>query len=81
MYARVLAPGSLQTGDELLLVARPNPGLTVQDLVRCYFHEFDPELARRCLAAEGVTPWWAERFERRLREAMERQIREDMESV
>ena len=81
MYARVLAPGSLQTGDDLLLAARPNPGLTVQDLVRCYFNEFDPALARRLIAAEGLMPWWAERFERRLREAMESQIREDMEGL
>ena len=81
MYARVLSPGRLQAGDELRLAARPNPGLTVQDLVRCYFHEFDPEVAQRLIAAEGLMPWWAERFERRLREAMERQIREDMDSV
>ena len=80
MYARVLAPGSLQTGDELRLAARPNPGLTVQDLVRCYFHEFDPELARRLIKAEGLMPWWAERFERRLREDMARQMREELES-
>ena len=80
MYARVLAPGSLETGDDLWLAARPNPGLTVQALVRCYFHEFDPELAQRLIAAEGLMPWWAERFQRRLREALERQWREDMES-
>jgi MOSC domain-containing protein YiiM len=80
MYARVLAPGSLQTGDDLRLAARPNPGLTVQALVRCYFHEFDPELARRLIAAEGLMPWWAERFERRLREALERQLRDEMEN-
>jgi len=67
MYARVLAPGSLQTGDELLLVARPNPGLTMQDLLRCYFHEFESELAGRLMLAEGLTDAWAERFERRLR--------------
>jgi len=80
MYARVSAPGSLQAGDALRLAARPNPGLTVQALVRCYFHEFDAELARRLIAAEGLMPWWAERFERRLREDLARQVREEMES-
>ena len=70
MYARVLAPGSLQAGDELVLAARPNPGLTVQALVRCYYHKFQPELAERLIRAEGLTPWWAERFEKRLRAEM-----------
>jgi len=63
----VLAPGSLQSGDELVLMERPNPGLTMHDLLRCYFHEFDPDLAERLIQAEGLTPWWMERFERRLR--------------
>jgi MOSC domain-containing protein YiiM len=67
MYARVLAPGSLQSGDDLLLAARPNPGLTMQALLRCYFHEFDPETAERLMIAEGLADKWAERFERRLR--------------
>jgi len=70
MYARVLAPGSLQSGDELVLIERPNPGLTMQDLLRCYFHEFDPDLAERMIQAKGLTPWWMERFERRLRMEM-----------
>jgi MOSC domain-containing protein YiiM len=81
MYARVLAPGSLQSGDDLVLAARPNPGLTVQALVRCYFHEFDADLAQRLMLAEGLMPWWAERLERKLRQELERQVREDMESA
>jgi MOSC domain-containing protein YiiM len=71
MYARVLAPGVLQAGDDLVLAARPNPGLTIQDLVRCYFHDFQPELAERLIRAEGLMPHWMERFERRLREHLE----------
>jgi MOSC domain-containing protein YiiM len=69
MYARVLMPGSLQAGDEMLLVARPNPGLTVQDLTRCYYHEFRPDVAMRLIEAEGLMVWWKERFEARLRAA------------
>jgi MOSC domain-containing protein YiiM len=57
----------LQTGDDLVLAARPNPGLTMQDVARCYFHEFEPELAERLWLAEGMADKWVERFERRLR--------------
>jgi MOSC domain-containing protein YiiM len=70
LYARVLAPGSLQTGDDVVLAARPNPGLAMQDLLRCYFHEFEPELAERLMLAEGLTDVWIERFERRLRDPL-----------
>ena len=80
MYARVRAPGSLQSGDALLLAARPNPGLTVQNLVLCYSTTFDAELAKRMIDAEGLILWWAERFERRLREETARQAREEMEN-
>lgn len=71
MYARVLRPGSLQAGDDLVLVERPNPGLTMQDLLRCYFHEFQPEVAERLILAEGLMAVWKERFERRLRAELE----------
>lgn len=67
MYARVLAEGSLQAGDEVLLAARPNPGLTMRDLLRCYFHEFQPEVAERLMVAGGLMAHWQERFEARLR--------------
>jgi hypothetical protein len=56
----------LQTGDDLVPAARPNPGLTMLDAVRCYFHEFEPELAERLMLAEGMADKWVERFERRL---------------
>ena len=71
MYARVLAPGSLQTGDGLVLADRPNPDLTMHALLRCYFHDFEPDLARRLMLAEGLMPYWAEHFERRLRTEMD----------
>jgi MOSC domain-containing protein YiiM len=82
MYARVLAPGSLQAGDELLLVERPNPELTLQDLTRCEYHEFQPEIAERLIAAEGLTEWWKERFAARLTEAAQPgEINGDRESL
>ena len=73
MYARVLAPGSLAAGDDLLLVERPNPGLTVQDLVRCYYHTFEAELAFRLMMAEGLADRWQDRFEKRLRAGSSRE--------
>jgi MOSC domain-containing protein YiiM len=73
MYARVLAEGLLMAGDDFVLVERPNPELSVQALVRCYFHSFDPALAFRLMVAEGLMEWWQDRFERRLRENMDKQ--------
>ena len=70
MYARVLAPGRLQDGDELVLIARPNPGLTMRDLLHCYFHQFQPEVAQRLVQAEGLTVSWKGRFAKRLRAEM-----------
>ena len=66
MYARVLTPGTLQAGDEVAVDERPNPGLTMLALVRCYFHELEPDLAARLTTAEGLMPYWQERFARRL---------------
>ena len=69
MYANVLAPGSLQIGDELVLIARPNPGLTMRDLLHCYFHEFAPAVAQRLARAEGLTSAWKGRFTKQLKQA------------
>ena len=32
IYARVLEPGIVQSGDQVILVSQPNPGLTIRDL-------------------------------------------------
>ena len=61
-YARVLAPGTLQAGDRMILERRANPGLTVLDLNRCYYHVFQPEVARWYMAAEGLMDWWKNRL-------------------
>jgi MOSC domain-containing protein YiiM len=66
LYARVLTPGTLQAGDEVLLDHRPNPGLTVESLTRCYLQDFDPALAEQLVHAEGLMPWWQQRFAKRL---------------
>lgn len=54
IYARVVAPGTLQAGDPVVFVARPNPGLTIRALNACFYHTFDAALAERFIGAEGL---------------------------
>ena len=63
IYARVLEPGSLQAGDQLHLEARPNPELTIQVLNNCFYHSFDPFIARRFIEADGLMDWWKQRLQ------------------
>lgn len=67
LYARVLAPGQLQAGDEVFLEARPNPGLTMRALTQCYYHAHQDEVAQRFIRAEGLMAWWKKRLQKRLR--------------
>ena len=62
MYARVLEPGIMQAGDQVILVSQPNPGLTIRDLNDCWYHNLNPELAERLIAAEGLMEWWKDRL-------------------
>jgi MOSC domain-containing protein YiiM len=68
MYARVLAPGALQSGDRLLLEARPNPGLTVHLLNDCYYRHYRADVAERFFAAEGLMEWWKQRLREKAHE-------------
>lgn len=74
-YARVIEPGMVQPGDEVVLVDRPNPGLTVRDLNACFYHTFAPELAARFIEAEGLMPWWKQRLRDKGDEVANRQAR------
>lgn len=65
LYARVLAPGTFQAGDELILEQRPNPGLTMRALTHCYFHDYDEALAQRFMRADGLMDWWKQLLEQR----------------
>lgn len=62
MYARVLESGTLQGGDQVILQARPNPGLTIRELNACFYHAYDPAIADRFIAAEGLMDWWKQRL-------------------
>jgi MOSC domain-containing protein YiiM len=62
IYARVLEPGSILTGDEVILIERPNPGLTIRDLNDCWYHHFDVVFAKLYSDAEGLMEWWKQRF-------------------
>ena len=62
IYARVLEPGMMQAGDQVVLVSQPNPGLTIRDLNDCLYHNFDPEMAERLIDAEGLMDWWKDRL-------------------
>ena len=65
-YFRVLAEGHLQAGDELVLVDRPAPGLTLAGLLATFAaRRPDPDELRRYAAAPGLTPAWADRLARR----------------
>jgi MOSC domain-containing protein YiiM len=71
LYARVLAPGSLQAGDELILERRPNPGLTMRALTHCYFHDYQVEMAQRFMQAEGLMDWWKQQLVKRQPEVIQ----------
>lgn len=68
VYARVLSPGVFQAGDELMLERRPNPGLTLRALTQCYFHDFQEDVAKQFMLAQGLMVWWKEKLEERWRE-------------
>jgi hypothetical protein len=61
-YARVVAPGRLQADNAVILVARPNPGLTIRALNTCFYHTCNAALAERFIAAVGLMDWWRERL-------------------
>lgn len=59
-YLRVLEPGVIAPGDAWTLLERPNPEGTIPALNRCAFLDFDPDLAERMQAMEGLADWWKE---------------------
>ena len=57
-YLRVLAPGTVQVGDELRLVERPQPDLTIQRINENMHSNFDPIFALKLLDAPELAAGW-----------------------
>jgi MOSC domain-containing protein YiiM len=66
-YLRVLAPGVLQAGDELRLLERPRPDLTIQLINEHMFGSFDPALSQTLLATPELAAGWKRIIEHKLR--------------
>lgn len=55
-YLEVLSPGQVRAGDEWHLVERPLPDATVTAVNRCWYHEYDEDLARQLRKLEALDP-------------------------
>jgi MOSC domain-containing protein YiiM len=66
-YFRTLTPGSVNAGDTLQLVARPNPRLSVRDTFWAKFTPDAPlELVKLLAGAEGLAEGWRDHFRGRV---------------
>lgn len=63
-YLRVLEPGTLQAGDELILVERPLPELTI-DSVNAAMYGSDHDLKRQYAGVELLSAAWREALARK----------------
>lgn len=61
-YTRVLRPGFISTGDPWRLLRRSNFIASITALNRCYYLEFDPDLATEFVQLDGLAHDWKERF-------------------
>lgn len=57
-YLRVLAPGSVQPGDALTLLERPQPSISLHLVNRSVHQPFDPQLAERLLGVPELAAGW-----------------------
>ena len=57
-YLRVLAPGTVKAGDELTVLTRPGPAVTVAEGMRAFYG--DREIMRKLLEVEGRSAKWDE---------------------
>ncbi len=65
-YARVLAIGTLQAGDELILVERPHPDVSVARANLPLLGPKNPELARELLEVAALSDGWKHSLQRQL---------------
>jgi MOSC domain-containing protein YiiM len=67
-YLRVLSTGIVQAGDELRLLKRPQPELTLQRVNQNMHGETDPIFAWRLLGAPELAAGWKRMLEKKLSE-------------
>jgi MOSC domain-containing protein YiiM len=68
-YLRVLEPGVVQPGDAWQLEERLNPDHSLLVLNRCWYHDFQPDLARQFATLPGLSDWWQGRFAEKLQKS------------
>lgn len=65
-YLRVLTPGELAAGDELVLESRPDRPITLEALNENWHGEFDPAFAEALLLSPELAEGWKEMLRDRL---------------
>jgi MOSC domain-containing protein YiiM len=70
-YLRVLTPGTVQSGDALMLESRLYPELTVEAVNACIHRDVYPVVARRAIAAPELSPGWRDSMETKLARALQ----------
>ena len=66
-YYRVLGEGTLNVGDSIELIERPNPQLSIQTFMKIVTRVIDEqEVIKSASLAEGLDPEWRKRLEQRL---------------
>lgn len=67
-YYRVLETGTIQVGDEITLLERPNPNLSVKQFVKLHYQK-NPAIDQLEAAsnAKGLDPEWHDKMARRIK--------------
>ena len=65
-YLRVLEAGTVQAGESWMMQERLNDEASIPAINRCFYLEFDMDLANRFAEAPGLADWWREQFREKL---------------
>lgn len=66
-YLRVVTPGLVQAGDELALMERPYPTITIQLINEQAHHTINPTLANQLLEVPELAAPWKRHLKRRMK--------------
>lgn len=67
-YYRVLESGEVKVGDEITLLERPNPNMTIKRFVKLHFNpKADSNLLELASESIGLDPEWKEKMVKRIR--------------